>query len=222
MKERNQNAGSGVGLAAVKAEVDALDGFISVESEYGCGTTFTITLPDEQDGCFSEETADEGIDEIMEDSFMRFAEEYIEKLQITGRIARRACLGEQVDNDGMPLEVCLGMRVGPTDHIAQSQPFDLSVMFSIPYRVALVLYDGFNDALPHDGEESCTKEALRDTMSEILNNMCGNWSKFMEGYSMVLLPYKRNEHEAWKIVKEIGQDGDGMTIRISGARKVKG
>jgi signal transduction histidine kinase len=46
---RGQNvgdiAGTGLGLAVVKTCVDLHRGQISVESQVGCGTTFTVTLP---------------------------------------------------------------------------------------------------------------------------------------------------------------------------------
>ncbi|MCL2026213.1 MAG: ATP-binding protein [Leptospirales bacterium] len=38
-------AGSGLGLVICKSFVDMMDGAIEVESEYGAGTTFTVTIP---------------------------------------------------------------------------------------------------------------------------------------------------------------------------------
>jgi two-component system chemotaxis sensor kinase CheA len=38
-------SGRGVGLAAVKAEVDRLGGFVTVESKRGAGTEFRFRLP---------------------------------------------------------------------------------------------------------------------------------------------------------------------------------
>lgn len=47
-KSRNRSTGgSGVRLAVVKAIVDAHGGNISAKSEYGKGSTFTFTLPNE-------------------------------------------------------------------------------------------------------------------------------------------------------------------------------
>ena len=38
-------SGSGIGLALVKAIAEAHDGTVGVESEFGQGSTFVITLP---------------------------------------------------------------------------------------------------------------------------------------------------------------------------------
>lgn len=47
------HAGSGIGLALVKAFVEMHHGNINVESSEGCGTTFTINIPVKQDGTVS-------------------------------------------------------------------------------------------------------------------------------------------------------------------------
>ncbi len=44
-KEATELSGRGVGLAAVRASVDALGGTIKVDSQTGKGTSFHITLP---------------------------------------------------------------------------------------------------------------------------------------------------------------------------------
>ncbi len=40
-----ENEGSGIGLSIVKSIIDLHDGYISVESEVGKGSTFKIILP---------------------------------------------------------------------------------------------------------------------------------------------------------------------------------
>jgi two-component system chemotaxis sensor kinase CheA len=47
-------SGRGVGLAAVKAELDRLGGAIAVETEVGLGTAFMFTLPYETENCADE------------------------------------------------------------------------------------------------------------------------------------------------------------------------
>lgn len=44
-EESNHNSGRGVGLPAVKAELDAIDGTLEIESAKGEGTSFHFTLP---------------------------------------------------------------------------------------------------------------------------------------------------------------------------------
>lgn len=45
-----ENEGSGIGLSIVKSIIDLHDGYISVESEVGKGSTFKIILPNRYDG----------------------------------------------------------------------------------------------------------------------------------------------------------------------------
>jgi signal transduction histidine kinase len=48
-RSRNRSTGgSGVGLAVVKAIIEAHGGAVSARSEYGKGSEFTFTLPEDQ------------------------------------------------------------------------------------------------------------------------------------------------------------------------------
>lgn len=57
-KANNNVSGTGIGLALTKALVELQGGTISVSSEYGKGTIFTIEMPQEQEGVITKETTD--------------------------------------------------------------------------------------------------------------------------------------------------------------------